>query len=201
MYLPVLGAAMKEYSRIFLWIIALVCGMAYLRMSLPTIADATRYGGIKIVGTTEFVTQTRAALALLEQKDPQAFAKIQTYIGIIEQGDHSGMWAWEDPPRYEVGDATAFFSVTWYASTIAHDATHSELYVQYQRKHPGQPVPQQAYSSVEVEIFCNTYQLKVLQHIGAPENEVDYMATLDGSHCDIDKDGDCDVLDYQNRDW
>ena len=66
-------------------------------------SDPSIYGGIKIKGNSEFIAQTRAALTLLEQKAPDAFIKIQTYVGIIEQGEHSGMWAWENPPRYEVG--------------------------------------------------------------------------------------------------
>jgi len=159
------------------------------------------YGGIEIRGNAEFVTQTIEALTLLEQKAPVAFIKIQTYVGIIEQGQHSGMWAWEQPPRYEVGDTTAFFSVSWYASTIAHDATHSELYTQYQAAHPGEAVPEDAYGGVEIERFCIGYQLEVAKQIGAPQGEIDYLSTLDGTHCDLDNDGDCDWEDYQNRNW
>jgi len=163
--------------------------------------DRSNYGGIKIKGDTEFTAQTCAALTLLEQKAPDAFKKAQTYIGIIEQGEHSGMWVWENPPRYEVGEATAFFSVTWYASTIAHDATHSELYAQYQAAHPNEPVPEDAYGGVEIERFCIGYQLEVSKRIGAPQSEIDYLSTLDGTHCDLDHDGDCDWEDYQNRNW
>jgi len=165
------------------------------------ISNPTIYEGIKIKGNSEFIAQTRAALTLLEQKSPDAFKKIQTYVGIIEQGEHSGMWAWEQPPRYEVGDVTAFFSVTWYASTIAHDATHSELYAQYQAAHPGEPVPEEAYGGVEIERFCIGYQLDVAKRIGAPQSEIDYLSTLDGTHCDLDHDGDCDWDDYENRNW
>ena len=168
--------------------------------SIPT-SDPSIYGNIKIKGSTDFVAQTRAALTLLEQKALDGFMKAQTYVGIIEQGQHSGMWAWEQPPRYEVGDTTAFFSVSWYASTIAHDATHSELYAEYQAAHPGEPVPEDAYSSVEIERFCIGYQLKVSKQIGAPQSEIDYLSTLDGTHCDVDHDGDCDWQDYQNRNW
>ena len=159
------------------------------------------YGGIDIRRDAEFVTQTIEALTLLEQKAPVAFIKIQTYVGIIEQGQHSGMWAWEQPPRYEVGDTTAFFSVSWYASTIAHDATHSELYAQYQAAHPGEPVPEDAYGGVEIERFCIGYQLEIAKQIGAPQGEIDYLSTLDGTHCDLDNDGDCNWEDYQNRNW
>jgi hypothetical protein len=166
----------------------------------PT-TDSTNFDGIQINGKPAFIIQTRAALSLLKQKDLAAFKKIKTYIGIIEQGQHSGMWAWEEPPRYEVGDQTAFYSVTWYASTIAHDATHSELYAQYHAANPGLPVPEDAYGGVEIERLCNSYQLEVLKRINAPQIEIDYMSTLDGTHCDIDHDGDCDWQDYQHRSW
>lgn len=168
--------------------------------STPT-SDPSMYSGVKIKGTSEFMAQTRAALTLLEQKAPDAFEKVQTFVGIIEQGQHSGMWVWEQPPRYEVGDTTAFYSVSWYASTIAHDATHSELYARYQAAHPGEAVPEDAYGGVEIERFCIGYQLEVAKRIGAPQSEIDYLSTLDGTHCDVDHDGDCDWDDYQNRNW
>ncbi len=167
----------------------------------PHLTSPFDYKSIEIRGGGDFIAQTIAALDLLKEKAPDAFQKIQTYVGIIEQGEHSGMWAWEIPPRYEVGDATAFFSVTWYASTIAHDATHSELYAQYQAAHPGEIVPDDAYGGVEVERFCIGYQLEIARRIGAPQSEVDYLSSLDGTHCDLDHDGDCDWEDYQNRDW
>jgi hypothetical protein len=157
--------------------------------STPT-AEGLRYGAILITGSPEFIEQTRQALALLEALAPDAYLKVQTYVGIIAQGEHSGMWAWEEPPRYEVGDPTAFYSLTWYAATIAHDATHSELY------HNGQE-----WQGVEVERFCNGYQRTVLEQIGGPQSEIDYLASLDGTHCDVDGDGDCDWSDYENRDW
>jgi hypothetical protein len=193
---------MKSRFPILFWFILASCmGLTVPVTSTMPPSPPSNYGGIEIRGTEEFVTQTVAALALLEQKAPAAFEKIQIYIGIIEQGEHSGMWAWENPPRYEVGDATAFFSITWYASTIAHDATHSELYTQYQITHPGEPVPQEAYGGVEIERFCIGYQLEVSKRIGAPQSEIEYLSTLDGTHCDLDHDGDCDWDDYQNRDW
>lgn len=213
---------MKNRSIISIWIVIIAVSAACMgtvapnasrqQIFLPTInstlnispteiSDPTIYGGIKINGNSEFIAQTRAALTLLEEKAPDAFKKIQTYVGLIEQGEHSGMWAWEQPPRYEVGDVTAFFSVTWYASTIAHDATHSELYAQYQLAHPGEDVPENAYGGVEIERFCIGYQLETAKRIGAPQSELDYLSTLDGTHCDVDHDGDCDWDDYKNRNW
>lgn len=199
---------MKSRLPILFWLILTACmGISVPVTSTPPIfhpmppSPPSSYGGIEIRGNAEFVTQTIAALTLLGQKAPDAFIKVQTYVGMIEQGQHSGMWAWENPPRYEVGDATAFFSISWYASTIAHDATHSELYAQYQAAHPGESVPDDAYGGVEIERFCIGYQLEVAKRIGAPQSEIDYLSTLDGTHCDVDHDGDCDWDDYQNRNW
>lgn len=159
------------------------------------------YEEIRIVGNADFIDQTRLALSLLKTKAPDAYQKVLSYVAIIEQGDRSGMWAAEELPRYEVGDETAFFSVTWYASTIAHDATHSELYHRYLAEHPGESVPGDVWTGIEVERFCNAYQLDVAKRIGGPANEVDYLAGLTGTHCDVDGDGDCDWDDYVLRDW
>ncbi|OGT27679.1 MAG: hypothetical protein A2Z17_03850 [Gammaproteobacteria bacterium RBG_16_66_13] len=156
---------------------------------------------IAIRGSGEFVQQTEAALDLLERLAPDAHRKILTYVEVIEQGEHSGMWAFENPPRYEVGDATAFASLPWYASTIAHDATHSELYYNYLLAHSGQAVPQEAWAGVESERFCNAYQVDVLTLIGGSAGEIEYLAGLSGDHCDLDGDGDCDWHDYNARDW
>ncbi|CAG1013010.1 hypothetical protein ANAEL_04575 [Anaerolineales bacterium] len=200
--------SMKSRFPILFWFILTACmGLSIPVTSTPQTllpmppSPPSSYGGIEIRGEDQFVAQTIAALTLLEQKAPDTFQKIQTYVGIIEQGEHSGMWAWEVPPRYEVGDSTAFFSITWYASTIAHDATHSELYTQYQIAHPGEPVPDSAFGGVEIERFCIGYQLEVARRIGAPQSEIDYLSSLDGTHCDLDNDGDCDWEDYQNRNW
>jgi hypothetical protein len=174
----------------------------------PTVAAGPALPGpwaaddvIEIRGSDAFVQQTQAALDLLEASAPDAHIKILTYVGVIEQGEHSGMWAFETPPRYEVGDATAFAGVPWYASTIAHDATHSELYYTYRRDHPGEAVPQDAWADMASERFCNAYQLDVLQRIGGSQFEIEYLAGLTGDHCDLDDDGDCDWDDYNARDW
>jgi hypothetical protein len=156
---------------------------------------------VTIRGSDDFVRRTEEALALLESQAPDAYEKILTYVEVIEQGEHSGMWAFENPPRYEVGDATAFASLPWYASTIAHDSTHSELYYNYLLAHPGGSVPQEAWAGVESERFCNSYQLGVLTLVGGAAGEIEYLAGLSGDHCDLDDDGDCDWDDYNARDW
>jgi hypothetical protein len=156
---------------------------------------------IAILGDTAFVEQTLLALALLEERAPDAYEKVLRYIGVIAQDERSGMWASEDPPRYAVSDETASYSLTWYASTIAHDATHSELYHEYLAANPGGDVPDDVWTGFESERFCIAYQLDVLTRIGGSTEELDYLSSLTGTHCDIDGDQDCDWDDYEGRDW
>jgi hypothetical protein len=167
----------------------------------PSATWTTVPDDILIHGSDAFVQQTRQALDLLRVKAPDAYSIVTTYVSIIEEGEHSGMWANEEQPRYEVNDKTAFYSLTWYASTIAHDATHSELYHKYLDSHPGQGVPDDIWIGVGPEKFCIAFQLDVLKRIGGPSSEVDYLATQTGTHCDLDGDGDCDYADYLLRDW
>ncbi len=193
---------MKSVWRFFLWAGLVVFAAACSAAPPATAArQSVVCGATTVKGSSDFITQTCAALALLQRKAPDAYQKVQTYIGVIEQGERSGVWAWEVPPRYEVSDKTAFASLTWYASTIAHDATHAQLYAEYQNAHPGGPTPEEVYNSESVERFCNAYQLETLRRIGAPQNEIEYLGALDGSHCDLDNDGDCDMADYQMRNW
>ncbi len=56
---------------------------------------------------------------------------IENNVGVISQHGKSGMLAWETPPRYQMSDKTAYYSLTWCAGTIAHDAYHSFLYKKY----------------------------------------------------------------------
>jgi hypothetical protein len=52
-----------------------------------------------------------------------------------------------------------------------------------------------------IKCFCIVYQLDIVRRIDAPQSEIDYLSTLDGTHCDVDNDEDCDWDDYQNRNW
>ncbi|HSX06092.1 MAG TPA: hypothetical protein VLF69_06530, partial [Candidatus Saccharimonadales bacterium] len=84
---------------------------------------------IVIKGDASCQSDTLAALELLADKAPKHYQTVTTYMAIIEcvtQG--SGMAAYENPPRYLVGDLTRRGGTIWYAGTIVHDAGHSKLY-------------------------------------------------------------------------
>ncbi len=158
------------------------------------------YGSIKVIGDPRFVVRTVRSLMLLKKQAPDAYQKVETYIGIIENYEKSGMWVWEEPPRFTASDITAFYSIPWYAAAMAHEAVHSELYQQYQADFGGE-VPENIYAGPEVERVCIAYQLEVISRIGGTPTDIEYLAGLDGTHCDVDKDGDCDADDYDLQDW
>ena len=123
-----------------------VCGAVVVlpAFCVAAAADTGIYGPLQLQGTAAFLQRTVEALSLLKERAPDAYEKVTRFGGVIAIGEHSGMWAYEEPPRYEVGEPTWSYSVTWYASTIADDATHSELCHGYLEEHPDEAVPWEA---------------------------------------------------------
>lgn len=141
---------------------------------------------LKIVGSDAFVIQTKAALELLKNQSPRAFKKVQQYISIFEQAKYSHMWSDEVPPRYAVDEMASFKSVKWYAGTMAHEATHSELYQAYKAKN-GLPVPDDIWRSADAETYCIEYQIDVMKEINAAKYDIQFLNDeLNGNNCDID---------------
>jgi len=85
---------------------------------------------IEIRGSGAFVVQTRAALNLLSQCDPDALLKVDTYLDRIQEYNRSGMEI--ESNTFLASNTTAFApsysreaQVFWYAGTIVHDAHHN----------------------------------------------------------------------------
>ena len=164
------------------------------------IAKTISLKGIDIIGSDKFINQVSQSLKLIEAKDSNTLGIIKKYVGIIKEAEHSGMWAYKKPPVYDLADKTAFSSVTWCASTIAHDSYHSKLYHEYQAKY-GKNVPDDIWTGIEAEKKCIGFQLYVAVKIGAPKYETDYLKSLDGTHYDINNNGKSDWDDYNKRNW
>ncbi|MEJ2424466.1 MAG: hypothetical protein P8101_08375 [Candidatus Thiodiazotropha sp.] len=156
--------------------------------------------GPEISGSAKFTSQVTQALDLLKMQAPEAYTIVADYVGRIEQGKKSGMWAFKNPPTYEMSDRTAFYSVSWCASTIAHDSFHAKLYQDYKESHSGR-VPNSIWTGTEAEKKCLKHQLEVLKKINAPKHEIAYFTKLNGTHYDINKDGKYDWEDYEKRTW
>ena len=115
---------------------------------------------IQIVGSERFVTQVEAALSLLGERAPEALVNVKRGINTIlsvEAG--SGMDVYSK--TFNVGNKTAFapgFSrpdqIVWLASTIVHDACHSNQYA-----------GGEAFTGKTAEVNCLKRQLEALELI------------------------------------
>lgn len=131
---------------------------------------------ITIKGDAECVSQTEAALKLLQDKAPLHYANILKTVGVIECADAgSGMYAYENPPRYKVGTATRDAGTVWYAGTIAHDANHSKLYHDYLSSHPSESVPDDIWTGASAEAQCLDVQYDALSKMGAEQSVLDHV--------------------------
>jgi hypothetical protein len=74
---------------------------------------------------------------------------------------------------------------------IAHEAHHAFIF----------QTTSEAYGGQSEEMKCIDRQIDVMKRIGAPQWELDYLAGLDGSHFDLDGDGEYTWKDYELRDW
>lgn len=160
----------------------------------------TNVHAITVEGDSKYKTQVKKCLKLLSIKAKPEYKLIREHIGIIFQSNKSGMEAWENPPRYLMSDKTAFYSVTWCASTIAHDAYHSYLYQKHMPSNGGKPLYEK-WGGFKAEREAIKYQEKVMEKIGSSKHEINYMKTLDGTHGDTNKDGKLDSTDYKQRSW
>ncbi len=179
-----------------------VAAVHAIKSNMPKATKATSASSIPILisGDKKFINQTNAALNLLKSKAPSDYAMVITYIGKIQQHNFSGMAAYETPPTYKVG-TTANASVTWYASTIVHDAYHSKLYHDYLYTYK-EAVPDEVWTGMDAEMKCLEAQIQTLIHMKAPKMEIDHAISLRGTNWwDLNEDGIYDAQDEKLRDW
>jgi len=152
-----------------------------------------RVDSVEISGTTQFQHQIGNSLMLLKTRSPQSYGVVTTYIGRIVQSKHSGMAAYETPPTLQLNDRTAFHSLTWCASSIAHDSIHSKLYIDYLKQNARVgSVPNEVWTGAEVERRCCEHQTRVLQDVGAPLSEISWSARTNDPYWEVE---------YSKRDW
>ncbi len=173
---------------------------ALLLMVLSGKAFADSSPAIRIDGDERFVLQVRACLDLLSRKAKLEYRLVRKYVGVISQGNRSGMFAWEDPPRFQMSDKTAFYSLTWCAGSIVHDAYHSFLYQKYLPDDGSRTVGHK-WSGFTSEKQAIQRQLRVLKKLDAAMHEINHLKTQDGTHGDLNGDGKLTIDDFNKRDW
>jgi hypothetical protein len=144
----------------------------------------------KYVKDPDFSDKINQALDLLKTKAATAHGIVTTYIVKIRAGEKSGMDV--QTKTYDIAKPTFETSLTWLASTIAHDSLHSK---QYSDKEP--------YTGADSEAKCNQHQLEVLRKVGGSQHECAYLLSIikKGDHSDLDGDGKYTKKDYDKRNW
>jgi len=183
-------------------VIAALVVIGFLSLSLLLGASTTRhFDGLEVEGTAKFQRQVADALALLREKSPSAYQAVTNHVLVIKQSRRSGMRLDLKKPTFELANPTAYYSITWCASAIAHDSMHSKTYHDYLKANPNGQRSEEWSSQVEEEKKCNAHQLQVLRDIGAPLVEINHAAQQDGTHADVNKDGKYDWDDYEKGNW
>ena len=151
---------------------------------------------IKIVGSEAFVDHVRKALTLLQTKSPSGYPVVKEYIGRIKEGTTSGMYAYYNPPTFQMSAKEALLSesnknyaLQWCASVIVHDAYHSKKYHDYQETHAHSPgshpyPPIYVWTGEAVERECIAFQKKVCGEIKAHQTIREYLEKSDGRYCE-----------------
>jgi hypothetical protein len=135
------------------------------------------WSSVSIVGDAMFTQNTQRAMRLIRQC-PESYALVLRYVGVIEQYERSGMWAFLEPPAFRVGTGTYTASTTWYAGCIVHDAVHSWQY--HRTLAELGHVPRNAWTGMDAEMEALEIQLEFLNKIGAPAHEIRHLESLRG---------------------
>jgi hypothetical protein len=166
-------------------------------LAVSQACECARGSEPEIIGSVRFSNQVHQAVLLLKERDLDAYAIVTNYVGRIQEGERSGMWAYKTPPTYEMSDGTAFYSLSWCAATIAHDSYHSKLYHEYQKVHGGD-VPDAIWTGTAAERQCMKHQLDVMKRIGSTQWEMDYAKKQADGHYAKDHET---WEDYKKQKW
>jgi hypothetical protein len=150
---------------------------------------------ITIVGSEAFVNHVRKALSLLRSKSSSGYPIVKKYIGRIKEGTTSGMYAYYNPPTFQMSAKEALLSagnkdyaLEWCAGVIVHDAYHSKKYHDYQEAHGHSPGPHSyppiyVWTGEAIERECLAFQRKVYGEIGTYQTIREYLKRCDGTYC------------------
>lgn len=152
--------------------------------------------GIKIIGDDFFILWIEKALNILMNRAPMELQKIRKEIVIIKQGERTMMWVKLNPPIMTITADSATHSSTFTVGIIVHEACHMRLY------HEGKSSDPSDYKSIQnEEMVCIDREHRIMKEIGASPQELDMIRRQDGSHFDVDGDGDYDLNDFEQMNW
>jgi len=156
-----------------------------------SITSDAAYADIEVVGSERFKRQVRAALTLLMYKDRDGYLMVKKYLRRIKEANHSGTQVSEIPSTFYFAPRSVFYSLTWCAGVLVHEAYHCKLYRDH-RDNNGYPVPAEVYGGKEAEKQCIRQQVATLKKIGGSTWELLSLGGSVGSYY---------TIPYSNRNW
>lgn len=140
----------------------------------PTLQPITHE--ISIIGDEICRSKTNGALNLLKNKASIHYEVFVKYVGTIECAQSgSGIYVWEKPPRFKVGNETRDYSAIWYAGVLAHESCHSKQYNDWLAANTSSEVPDDVFSGKIAEAQCSIVQYDALADLGAGQYELDWV--------------------------
>ena len=147
-------------------------------------------GEVELLGPPSFIEATTAALRLLREKAPEQADFLERYVTRVQRHCPSGAAVGRPTPVVHVSDRLWALPTAIYASILVHEAVH---FYQY-RIDPSSPR-----CRPEREQEAIVYQLDVLHRLAPTSPFIDHLRRQEGTHGDLDGDGDCDTDDYARR--
>jgi hypothetical protein len=157
------------------------------------------------INEAKFIDKIEKAINLLKDKAPDEFKIMQANIVKIRATAISGANYNEEVMTIDIAERTFDASLEWLASVLIHETQHIKKYKDTGKKYGDAYLMKDKKAAYQVmvneELECNKIQLAVLEKVGGSQFEIDYLKAQKGDHFDIDKDGDYDSDDYNNRSW
>ena len=147
-------------------------------------------GKVEVVGSPSFIEATKAALRLLRERAPEQADFLEHHVSRVQRHCPSGAAIGRPRSVVHVSDRLWTLPTAIYASMLVHEAVH---FYQYRAD------PRAPRCRPEREQEAIAYQLDVLHRLAPTSPFIDHLRKQEGTHGDLDGDGDCDGDDYAQR--
>lgn len=159
----------------------------------------------KYISDPAFTNKIKQAISLLKSKASHEFSIMTLFIKKISAAAASGANFNGKEMTIDIAKDTFNASLPWLASVLIHETQHIKKYKDTGKKfgdaHKIKDKKEALQVMINEELECNRIQLVVLKKVGGEEYEITYLKAQKGDHFDIDRDGDYDADDYNNRTW
>jgi hypothetical protein len=145
------------------------------------------YKKIEIIGEPEFANYIVKVLKFMNKKIPSRLKTIQKYINRIEQSSKTCQAHLNELSICYMSAKTAYYSTTWCAGSLVHEAHHAKLHLEYLKNNKTKiqrllKVPRKISAMQKEELECIKQKLIACKKMNAPKKEIDCLKKADGLH-------------------